>query len=275
MQTASLVDSSHARTAPATRTLPITVAVGHSSSLISAGLATMLSRTPGFQLKLRQISPAECTSLAAEPADLVFGDCEMLRCVQAQAKASPGTSKFAKAKLVLVAGGDEGSERSKVRADECVSLECQEEELFATVQKLIGFENTAGWSDATPANGELPVAQRRDSFPRGGLAPGALRRVREHVEKNLTEKLRTEDLATVAGLSPGHFNRAFKQSTGQPPHQYVLQRRVDVASELLEKTDRTLADIALDVGFADQSHFSRTYTSVTGETPSACRRRYR
>ena len=273
MQTASLVDSNHARTAPATRTLPISVAVGHSSSLISAGLATMLSRTPGCQLKLRQISPAECTSLSAEPADLVFGDCEMLRCVQAQAKASPGTGKFAKAKLVLVAGGDEGSESSKVRADECVSLECQEEELFATVQKLIGFENTASWSDAAPANGEL--AQPRDSFPRGGLAPGALRRVREHVEGNLTAKLRTEDLATVAGLSPGHFNRAFKQSTGQPPHQYVLQRRVDVASELLEKTDRALADIALDVGFADQSHFSRTYASVTGETPSACRRRNR
>lgn len=272
MQTTALVGRT--RTTGA-RTVPITVAIGHSSSLVSAGLAAMLSRTPGCQLRLRQVSPAECTYPSAEPAELVFGDCDMLRRVHAQAKASPGTCKFAKAKLVLVAGGGERSEASRVRADECVSLECGEHELFATVQRLIGFESTAGSSDVTPANGGLPAEQPRDSFPRGGLAPGALRRVREHVEKNLTDRLRTEDLATVAGLSPGHFNRAFRQSMGQPPHQYVLQRRVAVASELLEKTDRALADIALDVGFADQSHFSRTYASVTGETPSGCRRRHR
>ena len=199
----------------------------------------------------------------------------MLRCMQALAKASPGTCKFAKAKFVLV-GGDERTETaSKVHADERVSLECKEHEIFATVRKLIGFDSPTAWSSATPANGELPAARPREFLPRGGLAPGALRRVREHVEKNLTERLRTEDLATVAGLSPGHFNRAFKQSAGQPPHQYVLQRRVSVATELLEKTDRALADIALDVGFADQSHFSRTYASVKGETPSACRRRHR
>jgi AraC-like DNA-binding protein len=200
----------------------------------------------------------------------------MLKCVQAQARASPGTCKFANAKFVLVASGDEGCDAaSMVHADECLSLECAEREVFATVQKLIGFESTARWWDMTPANGELPAPEARDSFPRGGLAPGALRRVREHVDKHLTQRLRTEDLATVAGLSQGHFNRAFKQSMGQPPHQYVLQRRVAVASELLEKTDRALAEIALDVGFADQSHFSRTYASVTGETPSACRRRNR
>jgi AraC-like DNA-binding protein len=199
----------------------------------------------------------------------------MLRRVQAEAKASPGTSRFARAKFVLIAGGDESCEASKVHADECLPLECQEKEFFAAVQKLIGFESTADWSAATPANGELAAEQARDAYPRGGLAPGALRRVCEHVENNLTARLRTEDLAAVAGLSPGHFNRAFKQSAGQPPHQYVLQRRVSVATELLEKTDRRLAEIALDVGFADQSHFSRTYASVTGETPSACRRRHR
>lgn len=272
MQMAALVDRTHATGA---RTMPITVAVGHSSSLVSAGLAAMLSRAPGCELRLRQISPAECTSPTAQSADLVFGDSAMLRCMQAQAKASSGTSKFAKAKLVLVAGAGERSETSKVRADECVSLECGEQELFATVQRLIGFESVSSRSDVMPANGGLSAERPRDSFPRGGLAPGALRRVREHVEQNLTDRLRTEELATVAGLSPGHFNRAFRQSTGQPPHQYVLQRRVAVASELLEKTDRALADIALDVGFADQSHFSRTFAGLTGETPSACRRRHR
>jgi len=279
MRTAALValnDTYSAHAEPATQAASITVVVGHSSSLVSAGLAAMLSRTPGCQLKLQQISPAECSYPSARPAELVFGDSNTLRCMQAQAKASPSTCNFAKAKFVLVGGGDELAETaSKVHADERVSLECDEQELFATVQKLINFDSAPSWSNLPPANRGLPMARTRESLPRGGLAPGTLRRVREHVDKNLTGKLRSEDLATVAGLSPGHFNRAFKQSIGQPPHQYILRRRVAVASELLEKTDRALAEIALEVGFADQSHFSRTYASVTGETPSACRRRNR
>jgi transcriptional regulator GlxA family with amidase domain len=110
---------------------------------------------------------------------------------------------------------------------------------------------------------------------RGGLAPGALRRVREYVEQHFTEKIRSGTLATIAGLSQGHFNLAFRQSTGFAPHQYVLQRRVAAATQLLENTDRSLVDIALETGFASQSHFCRTYVVATGETPGACRRRHR
>jgi AraC family transcriptional regulator len=99
--------------------------------------------------------------------------------------------------------------------------------------------------------------------------------VREYVEQHFTEKLHTETLAQIAALSVGHFNRAFRQSTGSPPHRHITERRIQIAIELVQKTSRALADIALDVGFADQSHFSRTYVAVTGETPSACRRRHR
>jgi transcriptional regulator GlxA family with amidase domain len=110
---------------------------------------------------------------------------------------------------------------------------------------------------------------------RGGLAPGALRRVREYFEQHFTENLGSGTLATIARLSLGQFNRAFKQSTGFSPHQYVVQRRVAAATQLLEKTDRSLVDIALETGFASQSHFCRTYVVATGETPGACRRRHR
>jgi AraC-like DNA-binding protein len=109
----------------------------------------------------------------------------------------------------------------------------------------------------------------------GGLAPGALRRVREYIDQHLTENPKADTLARIAKLSLGHFSRAFKQSTGDSPHQYIICKRVAAAKELLVQTSRALADIALDVGFADQSHFSRTYAAVTGETPSACRRRHR
>ena len=87
--------------------------------------------------------------------------------------------------------------------------------------------------------------------------------------------MRTDVLARVAMLSLGHFNRAFLQSTGFSPHQYILRQRVALATELMQTTSRALADIALEVGFGDQSHFSRTYAAITGETPSACRRRHR
>jgi transcriptional regulator GlxA family with amidase domain len=111
--------------------------------------------------------------------------------------------------------------------------------------------------------------------PLGGLAPGALRRVREYIEQHLTESIATDALARIAGLSTGHFNRAFKQSTGDSPHHYIVRNRVAMAKDLLVQTSRTLADIALDVGFADQSHFCRTYVAITGEKPSAYRRRHR
>jgi len=120
-----------------------------------------------------------------------------------------------------------------------------------------------------------PPATFAPCRPHGGLAPGVLRRVREHIEQHLAESIGTDALARIAGLSTGHFNRAFKQSTGDSPHQYIIRKRVAMAKQLLIQTSRFLADIALDSGFADQSHFSRTYVAITGETPSACRRRHR
>ena len=125
-----------------------------------------------------------------------------------------------------------------------------------------------GWQSKPPAS----FARCR---PLGGLAPGALRRVREYIAQHLAEGIGSDALARIAGLSTGHFNRAFKQSTGDSPHHYIIRQRVAMAKVLLIETSRILADIALEAGFADQSHFSRTYVAITGETPSACRRRHR
>lgn len=111
--------------------------------------------------------------------------------------------------------------------------------------------------------------------PRGGLPPGALRRVREVMERRLTEKLQLRELAAVAGVSKCHFARAFKQSVGQPPHQYLMMRRIEVAAELIKASDRSLTEISLDTGFSDQSHFSRSFVRITGETPRDYRRRHR
>jgi transcriptional regulator GlxA family with amidase domain len=107
---------------------------------------------------------------------------------------------------------------------------------------------------------------------RGGLAPGALRRVREYVEANLEAKIELADLAARANLSRCHFAYAFKQSVGCTPHRYVVSRRLEKARELLAENRLPISEIAVATGFADQSHFSRCFRAFFGLSPLAFRR---
>ena len=79
-------------------------------------------------------------------------------------------------------------------------------------------------------------------------------------------------LARACGLSTKHFSRAFRQSTGLPPHQWLLQRRIDKAKQLLRDSRSPLAEVAADCGFADQSHFTRVFTRAVGISPGQWRR---
>ncbi|WP_051320961.1 helix-turn-helix domain-containing protein [Rhizobium mesoamericanum] len=106
----------------------------------------------------------------------------------------------------------------------------------------------------------------------GGLAPWQMKRVIQHIEDNLAETIRCEDLAAVCRLSVSHFSKTFRQSFGATPHTYVQQMRVERSKELLAETNESLAQIALEVGLADQAHFSRLFRQSTGETPSNWRR---
>lgn len=117
--------------------------------------------------------------------------------------------------------------------------------------------------------GEL--CYRRVSI-RGGLAPWQQRRVTELMLDDLRTDPSLADLASACGISVRHLARAFKATTGLPPHRWLLERRVDRAKELLEKTDDTLSDIALACGFADQSHLTRVFRSNSGSSPGAWRR---
>jgi AraC-like DNA-binding protein/PAS domain-containing protein len=113
-----------------------------------------------------------------------------------------------------------------------------------------------------------PTAARRS---RGGLPPALTRRVREYVDSHLDENIGLDVLAGTAGLSVHHFARAFRQSVGEPPHSYILRRRIDRAWEMLKKTEQPLSEIALAVGFSDHSHFARHFRRRLGITPSAAR----
>jgi AraC-like DNA-binding protein len=106
----------------------------------------------------------------------------------------------------------------------------------------------------------------------GGLAPWQERRAKEILSAHLDGEVSIEALAQECGLSKGHFSRAFRQSTGLSPHQWLLHRRIEAAKALLLNPDCSLLDVAFACGFSDQSHFTRVYSRLTGVSPGAWRR---
>lgn len=110
------------------------------------------------------------------------------------------------------------------------------------------------------------------SIKHGQLAPWQLRRVTDYLIGHLADDIPLQVLSDLVKLSRSYFSRAFKVSTGLAPHQWLLQARIAKAKHLLLKTDRPLAQIAIEVGFADQAHFTRTFRREAGESPGAWQR---
>jgi AraC-like DNA-binding protein len=135
----------------------------------------------------------------------------------------------------------------------------------------------SAWLHCRPRRGQLTNIPHTVAPPqwRGGLPPRVLHRVQEFIDSHLSEDLELERLALTAGLSLHHFARAFKTSVGVPPHQFVLQRRLSLARDLLTSTDRPIADIAIAAGFSDQSHLARHFRQSFAVSPIAFRRSHR
>jgi AraC family transcriptional regulator len=107
--------------------------------------------------------------------------------------------------------------------------------------------------------------------PSNGLSRERLQRVCDYIEAHLDDRLTLADLAGVACLSPYHFSRSFKQSVGVGPQRYVMERRIERAKVLMRRTRQPLASIALEVGFADQSHLTAIFRREIGMTPGRFR----
>ncbi|MFN3520957.1 MAG: helix-turn-helix domain-containing protein [Phenylobacterium sp.] len=106
---------------------------------------------------------------------------------------------------------------------------------------------------------------------RGLIAPFKMRRVLEHIDANLPERLSVQDLAQVADLSPSHFARAFRQTTGEAPHHYILSRRIEKVREFLHETDLDLATVAFRAGFSSHAHMTSAFRKQMGMSPTAYR----
>ena len=107
---------------------------------------------------------------------------------------------------------------------------------------------------------------------RGGLAPWQKQRVKTHIETHLSSRIEMSDLTSIARLSTSHFARAFKKSFGTAPFAYVAQLRIARAKQLMLETDSALSQIALECGMCDQSHFTRVFRRVVGDSPNNWRR---
>src|SRR5271154_2796157 len=170
-------------------------------------------------------------------------------------------------------------------------------EMVSSSSSIASFKNSRIWTLADLLAEECarpdPLCQRygdglalaifhnllliNDAKPCGqrarGLSPGQLQRVTEYIERHAVRTIQLDDLAEMIGLSPSHFARAFRASTGIAPHRWHLVARVRRTQQTLLTTDDSLADVAVANGFADQSHFTRSFRSIIGETPGAWRQR--
>ena len=117
------------------------------------------------------------------------------------------------------------------------------------------------YAAARQSLGELP----------GGLSPYKLHRTTAYIQAHLAQELSLATLAAVAQTSAAHFARLFKHATGLTPHQYVITCRMEYAKRLLAETEVPLIDIGLQVGCADQSHFTALFRTHASLTPKAYR----
>ena len=152
--------------------------------------------------------------------------------------------------------------------DGCAALVTPPDQMSATWQSV-----TIAGDHARPRLDVIGSAVKIAPAPQiqGGLSRGALRRVGEYVEAHLSDSVDLATLAAVAGLSIHHFAREFKHSVGVTPHHYLVTKRVERARDMLARTELSLSEVALAVGFADQSHLARHFRQMLGTTPGQFR----
>jgi AraC family transcriptional regulator len=116
----------------------------------------------------------------------------------------------------------------------------------------------------------------REALERLDIPARRLRAALEYIETHLCEDVSLEAISGAANLSTFRFARGFRKALGQPPHQYVIGRRLERAKELLRSTEEEIGEVARRVGFASQSHFTAVFRRRCGVPPKryreTCRR---
>jgi AraC family transcriptional regulator len=149
-------------------------------------------------------------------------------------------------------------------------------QLLETAKRDLDHDRKAAKAVLAKASSILQIAIDRRSGANdsgtGGLAGWQIARVRAFIDKNLDRTIHTRDLSAVAQRSAAHFARSFKHTFGESPHAYLMKKRLEKACHLMITTSESLSQIALSVGFSDQSHLTKRFKQALGQSPSNWRR---
>lgn len=116
--------------------------------------------------------------------------------------------------------------------------------------------------------GEMPEWQKDSSV----FTPRVMRQVVTYIDAHLGGLISLECIGKTVGLSPGHFARKFHNSVGESLGRFINRRRISASLMILRVGDKSLSQVALDLGFSSQSHFTRLFSGLTGRTPASFRR---
>lgn len=150
------------------------------------------------------------------------------------------------------------------RADRAVDVDPQQ------ARRLIGQASRllAPALEPPPAPPPPPSRRRVDLT----LAPWQERKVMRHIDERLGQPISVAELAESVGFSASHFSRCFKSSFGLAPRGFLIRCRLERAKTLMRRTGSPLCQIAMDCGFSDQAHMSRTFRAIVGSSPNRWRR---
>jgi AraC family transcriptional regulator len=148
--------------------------------------------------------------------------------------------------------------------------------LLEAAKSELEHDKEAAKTSLATASSILQSEMERRSGPRGsrtgGLAGWQIARVRSFIDRNLHRTIHASDLGAIAQRSTAHFSRSFKKAFGEPPHAYIVRRRLELACHLMLTSTASLSNIALSVGFSDQAHLSKLFRQAFGQSPSSWRR---
>ena len=146
-------------------------------------------------------------------------------------------------------------------------------ELLETANRELERDREAALATASSIlQSEIERRSRAKGVRPGALAGWQMARVRAFIDENLHRTIHTMDLSAIARRSTAHFSRSFKKAFGEPPHAYVVRRRLERACHLMITSSASLSEIALSVGFSDQAHLCRQFRQAFGQSPSRWRR---
>ena len=151
-------------------------------------------------------------------------------------------------------------------------------QLLEAVRRELEYDRVAAKASLATASTILQSEIERHSGAKrsrtAGLAGWQIARVRSFIDKNLHRTIHTLDLSAVARRTPAHFSRSFKLTFGDPPHAYVVKRRLEKACHLMLTSSASLSEIALSSGFSDQAHLCRLFKQAFGQSPAGWRREH-